>query len=96
MAATAISLLVFVAVGLAVPIAIWLLVESETDRTKTMDRESAERLAREDSTEEADGSTRTVRRLYGPVRASPFGREPLGDCLDGRRDPTSPGGPAPF
>ena len=48
MAAAAAFLLLFVLLGLGVPVAIWLLVERETEGREVVDRDAAERSVRHD------------------------------------------------
>jgi len=45
---------VLVLLALVVPVGLWLLIESETDETSVMDRESAERSARADARDPPD------------------------------------------
>lgn len=44
--------------ALAIPIGLWLLIESETDDTPVLDRESAEQSARADTREQAERRAR--------------------------------------
>jgi len=45
----AVFALLFVVVALAFPVALWMVVERETDQTQVMDREAAERASRWDT-----------------------------------------------
>jgi hypothetical protein len=56
-AAEALLVALVLAVAVGAPVVLWLLVESETDRTEVTDRETAERLARSDSRDDG-GSDR--------------------------------------
>jgi hypothetical protein len=56
-AAEALLVVLVLAVAVGAPVVLWLLVESETDRTEVTDRETAERLARSDSRDDG-GSDR--------------------------------------
>jgi hypothetical protein len=50
--------LLFLLLGLAIPIGLWLLINAETDNTTVTDRESAEQAARADTREEAERRAR--------------------------------------
>jgi hypothetical protein len=50
--------IVFLLLGLAIPVGLWLLVNAETDNTTVTDRESAEQAARADTREEAERRAR--------------------------------------
>ncbi|MFB6179951.1 MAG: hypothetical protein ABEI77_09540 [Halorientalis sp.] len=53
---------VVVLLALVSPFVLWLLIDSETDRTEVMDRASAERTVRTDSYEGKSGDSRDERR----------------------------------
>jgi hypothetical protein len=58
MAGSGIVILVVLLFAIAVPIGLWLLVESETDGQRTMDRTSAEQAARADTWDAAQSQAR--------------------------------------
>lgn len=61
MAVGAVLAVVSLLVALAAPLVLWVLIESETERARVMDRESAEREAREDYRRERGESVDTGR-----------------------------------
>lgn len=54
MATGAGMVILFLFLGLVIPVGLWLLIESETDETTVTDREGAEQAARTDTREEAE------------------------------------------
>ena len=57
-AGEALVVLLVLAFAVGAPVVLWLLVESETDRTEVTDRETAERLARSDSRDDGGSDRR--------------------------------------
>jgi hypothetical protein len=50
--------ILFLFLGLVIPIGLWLLINAETDNTTVTDRESAEQAARADTREAAERRAR--------------------------------------
>ena len=51
MAATTLLVVLVTLLAVAVPVLLWRAIEAETDDAEVLDRESAERLARDESSE---------------------------------------------
>lgn len=58
MATGAGMVVLFLFLGLVVPVGLWLLIDAETDDTTVTDRESAEQAARADTREAAERRAR--------------------------------------
>jgi hypothetical protein len=61
-AGEAFVVLLVLAFAVGAPVVLWLLVESETDRTEVTDRQTAERLARSDSRDDGGSDPGRDRR----------------------------------